>query len=130
MTTIKQLIDRTLELDEAATDGPWHVCGGSECTVLVSEAPGMTSDADFELMDEYRTAAPALARECLRMRKVMTSMAMAMCLADHMGDAWDNARKAFELLGLPFMEDDDGIPDYYGFESDGGVSMYSDELKS
>lgn len=60
-------------------------------------------------------------------QKIIYSFARSMCLSDHMGDAWDDVRKLFELLGLKFYEDDERMPSFEGFEEAGAVSMY--ELK-
>lgn len=81
MTNITQLITRTLELDEAATPGPLEV-GKYRDSRKVDRFVATSADSpyvpgtwiaqsvfetDATLFAEYRTAAPLLAEECLRL---------------------------------------------------------------
>lgn len=65
-----------------------------------------------------------------RDEKILYSLGRALCLADHMGDAWEDVRKTFRLLGLGFHEGEDGMPSFEAFEKAGGVSLYSKELRA
>jgi hypothetical protein len=56
-------------------------------------------------------------------RLMFLSLTRAMCLADHMGDAWGSFHDAWELAGLgeiPMREDGDGMPDMQAIEAMGG----------
>ena len=74
--SITQLITRTLELDEAATPGPWTCCRvdacHNDCNVYDDQdgliVQGVHGD-NATTIAEYRTAAPVLAKECQRLQK-------------------------------------------------------------
>ena len=69
MTNITKLITRTLELDKAATPGPWEAADIFESFGIKS-----VTEHDTNLIDHYRTAAPELARECQRLQKELDKM--------------------------------------------------------
>ncbi len=57
---IEETIARVLELDEKATQGPW-----------ASFPDAILLKRDCQLISQYRTAAPELARECRRLKALV-----------------------------------------------------------
>jgi hypothetical protein len=65
MTDINKAIERVIELDEKATPGPWRsrILGGSgEHDFLTEEKLNIYKATDLEMLAEYRTLCPRLAR--------------------------------------------------------------------
>lgn len=92
MTDIPDLIARVRELDKAATKGPWvapHAHVQQRQAGYVYRAEGMASQVartmsttrgmcDAALIAYYRTAAPALADECERLRERVSVLEEAL----------------------------------------------------
>ncbi len=65
-----------------------------------------------------------------RDEKILYSLGRALCRADLTGNAWEEVRAAFRLLGLDFQDGADGMPSFEAFVEAGGVSLYSKELRA
>jgi hypothetical protein len=61
-------------------------------------------------------------------RTLFVSLTRAMCLSDHMGDAWNEFFKAWELAGmkLPTKIDDNEVPSLEALETMGARSFWTE----
>lgn len=83
MTDIRKLCERVLILDSEATKGPWHystcygvatIEGKADRSVPIAHAVEYLKTLDADLIAEYRSAAPILAREIEKQRETIEKL--------------------------------------------------------
>jgi hypothetical protein len=103
--SVQKAIERVLELDEKATPGPWRsrILGGSgEHDFLTEEKLNIYKATDLEMLAEYRTLCPRLARALKIAMEALSDPRYGIWLAENFKSEDCRQNKAFSQIAKVF----------------------------